>query len=66
MSGFYLFILITGNNCKEPRKEKDVVSPTIHENSNGKYLVNGSPPNTAFPFPLFITSKIYLGTEIDR
>nr|XP_023012011.1 uncharacterized protein LOC111502228 [Leptinotarsa decemlineata] len=25
-----------GNNGKEPRKDKDVVSPTIHENANGE------------------------------
>jgi hypothetical protein len=25
-----------GNNGKEPRKEKEIVSPTIHENANGE------------------------------
>ncbi|KAG5863032.1 hypothetical protein JTB14_021498 [Gonioctena quinquepunctata] len=27
-----------GNNGKEPRKEKEMVSPTIHENANGEFL----------------------------
>lgn len=32
----FVFYWILGNNGKEVRKEKELVSPTIHENANGE------------------------------